>query len=75
MALACVVAECNFEAPDGAAPAVAMQAIIDHVAIVHPDQIPRAQEPSIRPPALIRPTINIGCSPAQLRRGIDCDRA
>ena len=42
-----------------------MQAIINHVAADHPDQIPRAREPSLRPPALARPTIDIGCSPAQ----------
>ena len=41
MALACYLVDCQFEAPEGAAPAVAMQAIIDHVALVHPDQIPR----------------------------------
>ena len=44
-----------------------MQAIINHVAADHPAQIPRAREPSLRPPALIRPKIDIGCSPAQRR--------
>ena len=42
MALACYLAGCLFEAPEGAASAVAMQAIIEHMAQMHPDQIPRA---------------------------------
>ena len=65
MALACYLADCLFEAPVDAAPAVAMQAIIDHVAQVHPDQIPRVRDQRIRPPPLVRPTIDIGCSLAQ----------
>ena len=65
MALACVIADCLFQAPVGAAPAVAMQAIIDHVAQAHQDQIPRGRDQRIRPPTLVRPTSDIGCSPAQ----------
>ena len=65
MALACVIADCLFQAPVGAAPAAAMQAIIDHVALAHPDQIPRGRDQIICPPPLVRPTIDIGCSPAQ----------
>ena len=65
MALACVIADCLFQAPVDAAPAAAMQAIIDHVALTHPDQIPRGRDQRIRPPPLVRPTIDIGCSPAQ----------
>ena len=43
-----------------------MQIIIDHVATVHPDQIPRGpREQRVRPPPLVRPTVDIGCSPAQ----------
>ena len=65
MDLACHFGECLFMAPAEAAPAAAMQAIINHVALVHPDQIPRARDQRIRPPPLVRPSINIGCSPAQ----------
>ena len=39
--------------------------MVNHEALEHPAQVPRAREPSLRPPALVRPTINIGCSPAQ----------
>ena len=39
--------------------------LVNHVAADHPAQIPRAQEPSLRPPALLRPKVDIGCSPAQ----------
>ena len=46
-------------------PAAAMQAIINHVAAEHLAQIPRVLEPSLRPPALVRPKVDIGCSPAQ----------
>ena len=42
-----------------------MKVIIDHVAQVHPDQIPRAREQRVRPPPLVRLTVDIGCSPAQ----------
>ena len=65
MALACVIPACAFLAPAGAEPAVAMQHVINHVAIAHPAQIPRNRDPTIRPPALVRPKIDIGCSPAQ----------
>ena len=65
MALACVLGDCLFQAPVGLVPAAAMQAIINHVAADHPAQIPRAREPSLRPPALVRPKVDIGCSPAQ----------
>ena len=65
MALVCVIAECLFQALMDATPAVAMQAIIDHVALAHPDQIPRGRDQRVRPPPLIRPTIDIGCWPAQ----------
>ena len=61
---------CDFEAPDGLEPAMALQVIINHVALDHLAQIPGAraqgqQQAPIRPPALIRPKIDIGCSPAQ----------
>ena len=32
---------------------------------MHPDQIPRVRDQRVRPPPLVRPTIDIGCSPAQ----------
>ena len=57
-----------FEAPEDAAPAVAMAAVINYVAQMHPDQIPRDRDNRIRPPPLVRPSIDIGCSPAQWAR-------
>ena len=65
MALACMLQGCLFQAPADLEPAAAIQAIINHVAAEHPAQIPRVREPSLRPPALVRPTVDIGCSPAQ----------
>ena len=66
MDLACYFGGCLFMAPANAAPAAAMQVIINHVTLVHPDQIPRARDQRIRPPPpLVRPSIDIGCSPAQ----------
>ena len=65
MALACHLAGFMFKAPGGAAPAVAMAAVINHVAQMHPDQIPRDRDNRIRLPPLVRPSIDIGCSPAQ----------
>ena len=65
MALACVLGDCLFQAPGGLEAVAAMQAIINHVAADHPAQIPRACEPSLKPPALVWPTVDIGCSPAQ----------
>ena len=44
---------------------MAMAAVINHVAQMHPDQIPRDRDNRIRPPPLVRPSIDIGCSPAQ----------
>ena len=66
MALACLVPACQFQAPDPD-PAVALQDMINHVAAAHPAQIPggAAPAPLVRPPALTRPSIDIGCSPAQ----------
>ena len=60
MALACVLGDCLFQAPVGLEPAAAMQAIINHVAVDQPDQIHRARKPSLRPPALVRPKVDIG---------------
>ena len=66
MALACHLVGCNFEAPGGANPAMAMAAIVNHVALVHPDQLPRDNRDNrVKPPPLVRPSIDIGCSPAQ----------
>ena len=65
MALVCVVPACAFIPPAAADPQAAVQAIIDHMADAHPAQIPRNRGPSVHPPALTRPSIDIGCSPAQ----------
>ena len=65
MAFACVLGGCLFQALVDFEPTAAMQAIINHVATELPAQIPRAREPSLRLPALICPTVDIGCSPAQ----------
>ena len=63
MALVCVVAACPF-APVDADPAAAMRAMVNHIALQHPGQLPAAQL-NVRPPTLVRPTIDIGCSPSQ----------
>ena len=62
-ALGCLVAACQFVPPD-ADPAVAMRAMVNHIAVAHPGQLPAAQQ-LVRPPALSRPTVDIGCSPSQ----------
>ena len=61
--LACVVAGCQF-APAEADPAANMRAMMGHIALQHPGQMPAAQI-NVRPPSLVRPTIDIGCSPSQ----------
>ena len=59
------VPACAFIPPAAADPQASVQALIDHVADAHPAQIPRTRGPSVRPPALSRPSIDIGCTPAQ----------
>ena len=66
MALACHLVGCNFVAPGGANPAMNMAAIVNHMALVHPDQLPYgARDNQVKPPPLVRPSIDLGCSPAQ----------
>ena len=64
MALACIVPDCDYISPTAAKPAAAVQAFADHMAC-HPVQIPSTREPSVRPPALSRPSIDLGCTSAQ----------
>ena len=43
-----------------------MAAIVNHVAMVHPDQLPNgARDNRMKLPPLLHPTIDLGCSPAQ----------
>ena len=66
MALACHLVGCDFVAPGGANPAMDMAAIVNDVALVHPDELPYgARDNRVKPPPLVRPSIDIGCSPAQ----------
>ena len=66
MALACHIVGYDFEAPGAADVAVNMATIVNHMAIVHPDQLPGgAQDNRVKPPPLLPPTIDLGCSPAQ----------
>ena len=65
MAFECVIPACDFIPPPAVENAAALQAIIDHMAIVHPAQIPRTCDPAVWPPALSRPTVDLGCTPAQ----------
>ena len=67
MALVCVMLNCDYVPPPNADPAAAVQDLVDHVAGNHPAQINMNQQgaPRVRPPALSRPSIDIGCTPAQ----------
>ena len=64
MALACIVPDCGYISPAAEEPAAAVQAFADHMAC-HPVQIPSTREPSVRPPALSRPSIDLGCTTTQ----------
>ena len=66
MALACHVAGCGFEQLGALDAATSIAAIVNHVAIAHPDQLPNgARDNRVKPPPLVRPTIDLGCFPAQ----------
>ena len=65
-ALDCHIAGCGLVTPATGDAAASMAALINHVATVHPDQLPSgARDNRVKPPPLVCPTIELGCFPAQ----------
>ena len=71
VAVECQVAGCGFAKPNSGTAAAAQLTLLHHVAAEHPQimSVTGAARDSRKPPPLERPTVELGCSPAQFKIG------